>query len=427
MIYIWTYGCTFNTSDSQTMRHFLHDELTDDLERADIVIFNTCGVKGQTEHRVLRDIAGVMGTKKVIVAGCLPLINGGAIPSGVDAVIGPDQIPQIRDIVARVRAGGKVRDTSPSHAEPVLLPREGEPPVGIVPISLGCKGSCTYCATRFARGRLRSYAPEDILRTVSHLIEEGYREIELTSQDTGCYGADIGTSLHLLLSSLAALPGDFRIRVGMMNPNHVLDDLDDLVSCFENEKLYSFVHLPVQAGSDRVLRDMNRHYTSAEFLDIVDAFRTRIPDLYLATDIIVGFPGESEGEFAESCDLIRACRPDKVNVTRYSARPGTPAAGMKQFPDRIKKDRSRILTKLVHQLSWDINQAYVGREVRALVTQEGKKGRRIGRLDNYKPIVVDGPLGSFVTCRVVKATSTYLVGASPTRDEQHHREHDEGA
>ena len=100
---------------------------------------------------------------------------------------------------------------------------------------------------------------------------------------------------------------------------------------------------------------------------------------------------------------------------------------MKQFPDRIKKDRSRILTKLVHQLSWDINQAYVGREVRALVTQEGKKGRRIGRLDNYKPIVVDGPLGSFVTCRVVKATSTYLVGASPTRDEQHHGEHDKGA
>jgi len=410
MITIRTYGCTFNKSDSQTMQFFLKDQVTEDVDKADIVIFNTCGVKGQTEHRVVRDIGEMLGKKRIIVAGCLPLINKGAIPDGVDAIIGPDQIPRIAEIVERVRAGERIREFGNEISSPVLLPQDGEPPIGVVPISLGCKGACTYCATRFARGGLRSYRPDDIERHVAHLVSAGYVEIELTSQDTGCYGMDIGTTLPELLRRLCSLPGTFRLRVGMMNPNHALTFLDELVDCFCQEKVYSFLHLPVQSGSNRVLRDMNRAYTVEDYLEIVDAFRSRIPDLYLATDIIVGFPGESEKEFDESCQAIRSSRPDKVNITRYSARPGTPAARMKQFPDRIKKDRSRVISKLVHEISWEINRAYVGRQVTALITQEGKKGRRIGRLNNYKPIVVDGDIGSFVACTVKDATSTYLVG-----------------
>ncbi len=410
MIYIRTYGCTFNKSDSQTMHFFLKGQVTEDLSAADIVIFNTCGVKGQTEHKVVRDITEMLGKKRIIVAGCLPLINKVAIPPEVDAIIGPDQIPSIADIVERVKAGERVRECGSDITAPVLMPQVGVPPIGVVPISLGCTGACTYCATRFARGGLRSYRPDDIRRHVAHLVETGYLELELTSQDTGCYGMDIGTSLPSLLEGLVSIPGDFRLRVGMMNPNHVLSRLDEIIECFCHEKVYSFLHLPVQSGSNRVLRDMNRFYTVEDYVDIVDAFRRRIPDLYLATDIIVGFPGESDSEFMESCEAVRASRPDKVNVTRYSARPGTPAAAMKQFPDRIKKDRSRIITKLVHTISWDINKAYVGRTVTALVTQPGKKGRYVGRLGNYKPIIVDGDIGSYVTCTVQDATSTYLIG-----------------
>ncbi len=410
MIYIRTYGCTFNKSDSQTMHHFLAGQVTDDISAADIVIFNTCGVKGQTEHKVVRDITEMLGKKRIIVAGCLPLINCGAIPPSVDAIIGPGQIPAIADIVGRVRAGERIREWENIITAPVLMPQVGVPPIGVIPISLGCTGACTYCATRFARGNLRSYHPDDICRHASHLVKTGYIELELTSQDTGCYGMDICTSLPLLLKRLVAIPGDFRLRVGMMNPNHALLFLDELIECFCHEKVYSFLHLPVQSGSNRVLRDMNRFYTVEDYLDIVDSFRRRIPDLYLATDIIVGFPGESDSEFRESCEAVRASRPDKVNVTRYSARPGTPAAAMKQFPDRIKKDRSRILSKLVHTISWDINKTYVGRTVTALVTQPGKKGRYVGRLKNYKPIIVDGEIGTYVTCTVRDAMSTYLIG-----------------
>jgi len=409
MIYIKTYGCTLNQSDSQTMGYHLRDRLVSSIDDADIVIFNTCGVKGQTEHKIVKEIAAVVDTKKVIVAGCLPLINEGVLPEGVRAVIGPDQVSRIGEIVDAVEAGTFVRDVKLDTSTPHIRPQLRHGISAIIPISLGCMGTCSYCATRFARGTLRSFEKEDIVSTIASLLGDGHKEFLLTSQDTGCYGLDLNTTLPELLSSITELDGDFRVRVGMMNPNHAHGMLDQLVEAFDDERIYSFLHLPVQSGSDRVLEAMNRQYTAEVFHNVVDAFRQRFPDLYLATDIIVGFPGETEEEFTRSLDLVYRSSPDKVNITRYSSRPGTAAAGMTQYPDRIKKDRSRILSREVHKRSHAINRRYVGTNVRALVVEEGKKGRTVGRLDNYKPVICDGQVGAFVNLTIKDATPTYLI------------------
>ncbi|MHC1609173.1 MAG: tRNA (N(6)-L-threonylcarbamoyladenosine(37)-C(2))-methylthiotransferase [Candidatus Methanofastidiosia archaeon] len=409
MIFIKTYGCTLNKSDSQSMKYYLQDEITDSLDDADIIIFNTCGVKGQTEHKVLKDIAPYVGKKKVIVAGCLPLIHYGAIPENVEAIIGPDQIPKIASIVDSVRQGNKVREIKQASCMPMPLPQVRDGVVAIVPVSLGCMGSCTYCATRFARGKLRSYALEDISREVSMLVKEGYKEFQLTSQDTGCYGIDIGTSLPELLATLAEISKDIRIRVGMMNPNHALMQLDELLEAFDAPNIYKFLHLPIQSGSNTVLRDMNRKYNVEEYMFVVDAFRDRFAGLYLATDVIVGFPRETEEDFERSLDIMYRSFPDKVNITRYSARPGTISSKFPQFPDRIKKDRSRILSKIVHKHSLEINKRYIGKQFDALIVEKGKRGRCVGRLNNYKPVICDGKIGLFTKVMIKDATSTYLI------------------
>jgi MiaB-like tRNA modifying enzyme len=409
MIFIKTYGCTLNQSDSQTMAYHLRDKLAPSIDEADIVIFNTCGVKGQTEHKIIKDIAAAVDTKKVIVAGCLPLINEDVLPTGICAVIGPDQVTHIREIVEAVEEGTFVRDIELATSTPHIRPQLRHGISAIIPISLGCMGACSYCATRFARGTLRSFDQDGIVSTIDSLLAEGHKEFLLTSQDTGCYGLDQDTSLPELLHAITQLDGDFRVRVGMMNPNHAHAMLDDLVDAFDDRRIYSFLHLPVQSGSDRVLEAMNRRYGSSAFYEVVDAFRQRFPDLYLATDIIVGFPGETEEDFQRSLDLVYRCSPDKVNITRYSSRPGTEAAKMAQFPDRIKKDRSRILSREVHKRSHAINMRYVGKNVRALIVEEGKKGRAVGRLDNYKPVICDGTIGTFANVTIRDATPTYLI------------------
>lgn len=409
MIFIKTYGCTFNKSDSQAMRHILGKRVADREDQADIIIFNTCGVKLQTENKVLKDIRTMLGKKRIIVAGCLPFIDPDAIPSEVDAVMGPDQIQNIASIVDNVEHGKRLRLARHEIKCPKLLSQCHKGVTAIIPISLGCKGSCTYCATKFARGDLRSYPKEEIVSEIGALYREGYKEFQLTSQDTGCYGLDIGKDLPELLTSISSLNGDFRVRVGMLNPNHAFNMLDGLLDAYGSDKVFKFLHLPVQSGSDSVLKEMNRFYTTDNYLEIVEQFRKSYPEIYIATDIIVGFPGETEEDFQKTLDLTMLSRPDKVNITRYSVRPGTAAAEMKQFPDRIKKDRSRVISRLVHKISNEINQGYVGRDVDVLVVEEGKKGRMVGRMENYKPVICDGYKGEFKSVRIYEATSTYLV------------------
>ncbi|AEH24516.1 tRNA (N(6)-L-threonylcarbamoyladenosine(37)-C(2))-methylthiotransferase [Pyrococcus yayanosii] len=418
-VHIENYGCARNRADGEFMAGILMlagHEIVDTIEEAEYVVVNTCAVKDPTEVKMARRIRELLDAgKKVIVTGCLPHVNPSVIDERASAVLGVKSIDRIAYAIETAERGEKiisVPDWRKRNLDKLTLPRLPTSGISfVVPIAEGCLNACTYCATRLARGVLKSYRPELIVNWVKWAIERGYREIWLSAEDTGCYGFDIGTNLAELLDEITAIDGEFRIRVGMMNPNHVIKFLDELIEAYQDEKIYKFLHLPVQSGDNEILRRMGRTYTVEEFEEIVAEFRRAFPDLNLHTDVIVGFPGEDEEAFQRTVALIERIRPDKVNVSRYSPRPGTVAAKWKQLPGWIIKERSRLLHHLRLRISYEINMEYIGKRLKVLVHGPGKKGNIDAVTMNYKHIILpSGDAGEFADVEVKGATATYLLG-----------------
>jgi MiaB-like tRNA modifying enzyme len=333
---------------------------------AEAVIVNTCTVVGPTERRMLRRLAGFRN-QDLYVTGCMPKVQLDAIL----AVCSPTIIlsETIHDLY---RSVGSVAGVG----------------VGIVQLAQGCAGKCTYCITRFARGSLKSFTHEEILAQVQAFVRAGTVEIQLTAQDVSAWGMDIGQSLPQLLVTLDKIPGRHRIRVGMMNPATVREQTGDLVDAFAGDHIFRFIHLPVQSGSDAVLTRMGRGYTVAEFEEIVRSFREQYPGITVATDMIVGFCGETTADFSASVDLIRRVKPAKVNVTRYSRRPFTPLARVKDYPDHVKKDRSRTMNSVAEEVYVSLNAVQLGKTVPFMVTESLRKGSVMARSPEYTGIVI---------------------------------------
>jgi MiaB/RimO family radical SAM methylthiotransferase len=265
--------------------------------------------------------------------------------------------------------------------------------------------------TRLARGELKSYPEEEIAAAVSRRLREGFKEIRLTAQDTAAYGRDVDSTLPVLLNSIASFDGDYRIRVGMANITNLKPVLSETFQAFESDKIYKFLHLPVQSGDDDLLRRMRRRYTVDDFKDICGDFRSRFPDSSISTDIITGFPDETREQFQASVDLMREVRPDIINVTRFSAREDTEAFNMdKKVPGWESKERSRELTKIRFEIGQEKNEALLGSIFRVMTTERVKAGTTMARTDSYRPIVLPDelPLGSFYDVRTVSATEAYL-------------------
>jgi MiaB-like tRNA modifying enzyme len=360
--------------------------------------------------------------KKLIIAGCLPLVNFERLQKEVpfNGIVGPAAGEKIVQIVKRVSNGEKViaLEKAPDDLPPLSLPRvQSSPVTSIVPINYGCLGSCAYCCVVFARGRLRSYDVQDIVKRVKEDLDSGLREFWITSQDTACYGRDKGTNLADLLRALCGIKEDFRVRVGMMTPNNVLDMLEELVQAFHDDRIFKFIHLPVQSGDDEVLKRMRRFYRVEDFRKAVQAFRTSFPDITLATDVICGFPGENEEDFRRTLDLIKEVKPDVVNVSKFFARPKTAAAGMKKdsVPLSEIKARSVMASALAKKLSFENNHRWVGWAGEVLVDEVGKvPGSWVGRNFAYKPVAVKSSsklAEKFIHARITKAFPTYLQGS----------------
>jgi MiaB-like tRNA modifying enzyme len=395
-------------------------QLTSSEAEANVLIYNTCAVKGPTENRIIDAMKRAPKGKKLIVAGCLPKISFERLLREVhfDAAIGPAVGEEIVDVVNRVVAGEKVVDLSGLNGKPKLdLPRiKSNPVVSVVPINYGCLGSCAYCCVVFARGHLRSYGVKEVADRVQSDLARGTKEFWLTSQDTACYGRDLRTNLAELLEALDGLSGDFKVRVGMMTPNMVIDVQARLIESFKSDRVFKFLHLPVQSGDDETLKRMRRFYTAAEFKGIVDAFRRQFPDLTLATDIIVGFPGETEEAFERTLKLMEEVKPDVTNVSKFFARPKTAAAQMQDdlvAKDEIKR-RSAAAAALAKRISLERNLRWVGWAGEVLVDEKGKvDGSWVGRNFAYKPVVVKSAedlLGKTIRVKVVEASTTYLKG-----------------
>lgn len=389
-VYIETYGCRYNFGDTAKLVEILrHQDCTiaDTADEAETVIINTCTVVAPTERRMLRRLASLRD-RDLLVTGCMPQVQREAILGICSPVILPPAI--IQDLyrpLGTVAPGG----------------------TGVVQLAQGCSGTCTYCITRLARGPLKSYPKEEILDQVRAFVRAGAREIQLTAQDVSAWGEDTGESLTDLLRALDRIPGRHRIRVGMMNPATVKKQTGDLVDAFSGDHFFRFIHLPVQAGSDRILRRMARGYTVAEFEGIVRVFRQRYPEITVATDMIVGFPGETPSDFQESLDLIRRVRPAKVNVTRYSRRPFTPLSREDDFPDHVKKDRSRAMNAVAGEVYAATNALQIGRTVPFTVTELLRTGSVMARSPAYTGIVLreDLPVG-FCGEAILKADRRYF-------------------
>lgn len=406
--YIETYGCTANFGNSRDLKDALIQKghKSSPLEGADILIVNTCAVTNKTERKMLRRLSQLQGDH-LIIAGCLPAV----LPESLSGI----RCRKCMGILSKIRADKIVnlsREITDSRITNAILDSTRSDLCGIVNIAEGCNGVCSYCVVRKARGALSSKEPNQIVESVRKLTKSGNVEIQLAAQDTAAYGMDIGTNLPELLELICEIPGHFKVRVGMMNPDSVQPILRELIAAYGNQKVYKFLHLPVQSGSDQVLENMGRKYLASDFIEIVRHFRESYSDLFFATDIITGFPGETAKDFEKTILAIRTMQPDKVNITKFSCRPGTPAAKLYDMPDRIKKQRSRELTKLWLDIAEGRNRRYLGEILEVMVTERGRGESMKARSANYAGIVVQGrpDLGNRLKTMIYEANPFYLKG-----------------
>jgi len=419
-IYLENYGCSANTHDLEIILGYLsnYGYIIENMpEKSDIIIINTCGVKKPTEDRIINRLK-TLGKLNIpiIITGCLPRINLSAIKSSIPnyaAILDPysvDKIIQALEYIKKGHYGAKF--FSKKTPIKVSLPEERiNNLIKIVPISEGCLGDCAYCCTRFARGRLSSFPIENITEEVNRAISEGVTEIWITGQDTGSYGKDIGLKLTDLLTDLIEIKGDFRIRLGMMNPNYAKEMIEELVSIYKNNKIYKFLHVPIQSGSDRVLELMNRQYKVSEVEKIIKRFRKSFPDITIATDVIVGFPTESDVDFNRSIEFVNKARPDIVNISKFATRPKTIASKLPQIPNNIIKERSKRLSNLCSKISSHVNSEYLDSIQIVYINKELKKDHFEGRLQNYKKVLINQEmnlLGKKVHAKIVNTTNRYL-------------------
>lgn len=395
-VWVEAYGCSASMADSEMISGLLKGagyEIASKQSEGALNLIVTCSVKDTTEHRMVSRIKAMSKSgKPLVVAGCLPKADRAKVESlnSLASLLGPHSIEKAVDVVGSALAGGRLVALEDSVADKVNIPRVRlNPLVSIVEIASGCMSECTFCQTKIAKGWLRSYRIGDIMRQIKADINAGCKEVWLASTDNGCYGKDMGTDLVELLRACCSIEGDFKIRLGMMNPMYVPDMLDRMVDVFyENEKLFRFLHIPVESGSDRVLRKMKRGHTTKTFLDAVQAFRSKIPEMTISTDVIVGFPSETEDDFKETLDLVERAEPDIVNISRYSARPGTEAAKWKgmRVSSQVAKERSERLHVLAKKVAKKRNSLWQGWQGEIIIDEMGKVVQ--GRNYAYKPVVV---------------------------------------
>ncbi len=419
-VYIESYGCSQNQGEGAAIARTLADgghDLVSRPEGADVGILVTCAVIGPTEARMARRWQWISDRiPHVVVTGCL-------VPLRTSILDGEGRArTTFVPIREQSRIPSLLLEWSDSVPPGVDLPGRPWPPsidrcapvTEEVVIAQGCTSACTYCFSRLARGRLESVPAHEIVRRAQAAAARGVVEVRLTSLDTAAWGFDLGPAERLpdLLESVRKIPGDFSVRVGMMSPQTLAPNLGRYLEALAPDRFYKFLHLPVQSGSERILRAMRRGYPVAEFRRQVASARARFPGLTLSTDVIVGFPGETEEDHRETEELLASVEPEIVNVTRYSPRPGTPASRLGSVGSRVAKRRSRSLAALRQRLGRSRLERWIGHSGPARVIEHGPGSSSVARLPNYLPVVLEDrpPLGSTVGVRVEGARSTYLLG-----------------
>ncbi|MBA4460439.1 MAG: tRNA (N(6)-L-threonylcarbamoyladenosine(37)-C(2))-methylthiotransferase [Nitrosopumilaceae archaeon] len=415
-IFVEAYGCSASFSDSEMISGLVLNgghTLVESSSESDLNVIVTCSVKDATANKMIHRIKS-LNKKPLVVAGCLPKAEKSTVEKFSEnaSMLGPNSLGKTLQVIDTTLKGRKEIALEDSDLSKVGLPKVRlNPAVGIVEIASGCMSECTFCQTKLSKGDLQSYRIGDIVRQIETEIHDGCKEVWLTSTDNGCYGFDIDTDLPTLVDTVVEIPHDFKVRVGMMNPMYMVRIKDNLIKSFDNDKVYKFLHVPVQSGSNKVLNDMKRGHTADTFRDIVLKARERFPDFTISTDVIVGFPSETNEDFEMTVDLLKETKPDVVNLSKYSARPGTEAAEWEQIDASEVKRRSKIIFDLINQTAFEKNQKWVGWKGQVLFdekTEEGIKGRNFA----YKSIFVSDPveIGQVCDVEITDATKHSLIG-----------------
>ena len=433
LAFVDTYGCQQNEADSERIRGYLAEmgySFTGDENQADVIVINTCAVREHAEDRVLGNVGALVHTKRrrpsqiICLCGCMmqePSVAAKIKESyrHVDIVFGPHALWKFPELLWRVLSRrGRVFDTEDqpgSVAEGIPVVRQSAVKAW-VSIMYGCNNFCTYCIVPYVRGRERSRRPEVILDEVRALAAQGYKDITLLGQNVNSYGRDLEEDVDFawLLEQVNAIPGEFLIRFMTSHPKDATERLfDAMARC---EKVAPVIHLPFQAGNDRVLKAMNRGYTYESYLGKIRALRERIPDIVLTSDVIVGFPGETTQEFEDTLRLIREVRYDALFTFIYSPRPGTPAAELDDpMPMAEKKANFQRLVDAQNEISREKHRSYVGRTLRCLgdgVSEDPRNNLNARTAGNRLVHLTGDPalVGQYVELRITDATTWALFG-----------------
>jgi len=430
---IHTFGCQMNEHDSEKLLGMLENmgyEKTDRDEFADVIIFNTCCVRKHAEDRVYGRISQLKRLKQkkpdmiLGICGCVPQQKDVAdfikerYPY-VDLIFGTHNLHMFPELIRKAMLTKEtvidIWNTEGQVIEGIPIARE-EGIKAWVNIMYGCNNFCTYCIVPYVRGRERSRKPEDIVKEIEELVQKGYKEVTLLGQNVNSYGKDLedGINFPKLLRIINEISGLERIRFTTSHPKDLSMDL--IMAMKECEKVCEHIHLPFQAGSNKILKLMNRNYTREYYMELIEKLRNEIPDVGISTDIIVGFPGETEEDFADTVDLVKRVQFDSAFIFMYSKRTGTPAAEMtEQVPDEVKHRRFDYLVELQDSISKTKNQQLIGKVFEILVESPSKKdeNRLTGRTRTNKLVHFEGDLsliGKLVNVKIKEAKAWTLYG-----------------
>ena len=425
-VLIETYGCTLNQADSDIMEDRLRQSNVE-VERGtynpsnsseyDFVIVNTCTVKKATEQRISDRLGKMRGLgKRLVVTGCMASANPDIIEKVVEeaSILSTNNISRISEALREIGNGNRIVYNEARRDDKANYIPLSKSVIARIPVSEGCLSSCSFCETKFARGPLNSFSEELILRAIEMNVRNGAKEIELTSQDMGAYGADKKTNIARLLLKASEIEGEFMLRVGMLNPEHLPKYFDELVDAYKSDKIYKFVHLPVQSGSNIVLEKMGRHYEIEEFVGYVHELRQKVPDISVETDIIVGYPTETEENFKETVEMVKSLKPTVTNISKFGARPHAESSKMRQLRGSIIKERSLRLSKIVKLMQHEEFSKPDGEKLRVLLTEKNDRSLT-GRDRSYRAIAVNGipyeRIGSYVDVRIIGNSYACLIGS----------------
>lgn len=426
-----TYGCQMNVHESERLAKSLEKlgyTSTED-DNFDIIVFNTCCIRDTAEQKILGHIGKLKKIKRanpkliIAIVGCMSGQKGKAEEllkkyPYIDIILGANNLESLENAIINLQQKHQKTICVPTDEKPEVIENieytRTSMPNAWVNIMYGCNNFCTYCIVPYVRGRERSRKPQSIIAECKSLIENGYKEITLLGQNVNSYGndfADKSIDFAGLLESLAQIEGDHRIRFMTSHPKDLNEKVIDIIAKYDT--LCKNIHLPIQSGSNNILKAMNRHYTREKYLEIVSKIREKMPHCGITTDIMVGFPNESEQDFEDTMDIVNTVRFSGAFTYIYSPRKGTPASEMEQIPYEIKSNRIQRLIKLQNQITKDLSKNYEGNVYRVLVEDIKDNGQLCGRTDCGRLVTFSGDkslIGSFKNVFITRSQSASLFG-----------------